>query len=250
MPHKQHHYGWVPDRPDHRDHVYATPRRGVLPLRVDLRRDCPPVYNQGPLESCTANAIAAAIQFDQKKRRQKTFVPSRLFIFYNERSLMGVAGFDVAAPIRDGIKSVAKQGVCDETEWRYDITKFAEQPTQPCYAAALHNKVADYQRIAPHLEQFKGCLAEGVPFVFGFYLYESFHSQAVMRTGHASMPSPSEQFLGGHAVLCVGYDDINRCFIVRNSWGATWGLQGYFTLPYGYLTDQSLATDFWTIRAA
>ncbi len=37
-------------------------------------------------------------------------------------------------------------------------------------------------------------------------------------------------------------------FIVRNSWGSGWGKGGYFTMPYAYLTDRNLASDFWTIR--
>jgi hypothetical protein len=76
-------HGWVPDLPDHRDFVYAAPPKFLrtLPSRVDLRKHCPPVYHQGGLQSCTANAIAAAIQFDKMKQgHPETFRPSRLFI--------------------------------------------------------------------------------------------------------------------------------------------------------------------------
>ncbi|HTV75875.1 MAG TPA: C1 family peptidase, partial [Candidatus Baltobacteraceae bacterium] len=94
----------------------------------------------------------------------------------------------------------------------------------------------------------KGCLASGYPFVFGFTVYESFESAQVARTGHASLPKSGEQSIGGHAVMCVGYDDAKQWFIVRNSWGPNWGMKGYFTLPYVYLTATNLASDFWTIR--
>ena len=250
MPHKRHHYGWVPDIPDDRDHVYAAPRRGVLPARVDLRTECPPVYNQGPLGSCTANAIAGAVQFERMKHTRGAAVPARLFIYYNERSMIGMTGFDTGAPNRDGIKSVAQQGVCDESVWSYDITKFSEQPPQSCYAAALRHKVGEYQRLAQNLEQLRGRLADGHPFVFGFLIFESFERQAVITSGHAPMPAATESPLGGHAVLCVGYDDINQRFLVRNSWGTNWGMRGYFTLPFAYLTNADLASDFWTLRLA
>lgn len=248
--HKRHHYGWVADRPDDRDHRYAAPRVSGLPLRIDLRLECPPVYNQGPLGSCTANAIAGAIQFEQMKQQRDAAVPARLFIYYNERSLMGTPGFDTGAPNRDGIKSVAKQGVCDERLWPYDITKFAEQPPQSCYAAASLHTVGEYQRLAQHLDQLRGCLADGHPFVFGFLIYQSFERQSMITSGHASMPVAGERPLGGHAVLCVGYDDIDGRFLVRNSWGTNWGMRGYFTLPYAYLTNADLASDFWTLRLA
>ena len=62
------------------------------------------------------------------------------------------------------------------------------------------------------------------------------------------MPSPNEKTVGGHAVMAVGYDDSQQRFIVRNSWGNGWGMAGYFTMPYAYLTQSSLSDDFWTIR--
>ncbi len=85
-------YGWIPDLPDQRDHRYAAPQPVLarLPKKVDLRRGCPPVFNQGELGSCTANAIAAAHQFDQMKQNKSgIFTPSRLFIYYNEREVEG-----------------------------------------------------------------------------------------------------------------------------------------------------------------
>jgi C1A family cysteine protease len=94
----------------------------------------------------------------------------------------------------------------------------------------------------------RGCLAAGYPFVFGFTVYESFESQDMAHSGVLQMPQPDEQVLGGHAVLAVGYDDASQRFIVRNSWGDTWGQAGYFTMPYAYLTTRGLASDFWTMR--
>ncbi len=244
------HCGWVPDLPDHRDHLYAAPPRYLvaLPKKVDLRKKCPPVYDQGDLGSCTANAIGGAFQFEQLKQKADDFVPSRLFIYYNERVIEHSVDTDAGAAIRDGIKSVASIGVCPETEWPYVIAKFAVKPPNPCYVHAAKHKVLSYQRLSHTLNQMKGCLASGYPFVFGFTVYESFESDEVAQTGHAPMPGPKEATLGGHAVLSVGYDDASQWFIVRNSWGAKWGMKGYFTLPYQYLMDDNLADDFWTIR--
>ncbi len=244
-------YGWIPDLPDQRDHIYATPfeRTDVLPPSVDLRPNCPPVYDQGQLGSCTANASAAAFEFDQMKQNlPQVFVPSRLFIYYNERVLEGDVSADNGAQIRDGMKTLGTQGVCSEDMWPYDTTKFADQPPDNCFQAALQNKATSYQRVVRDLGQMKGCLASGYPFVLGFTVYESFESQAVAQSGHAPMPGRGEKVLGGHAVLAVGYDDTQQWFIVRNSWGTGWGMQGYFTLPYNYLLQRNLSSDFWTVR--
>lgn len=244
-------YGWIPDIPDHRDQFYTAPMQALrkLPPSIDLRSQCPPVYDQGQLGSCTANAIGAAIQFGQMKQQlAQIFTPSRLFIYYNEREMEGTIDTDSGAMIRDGIKSAAKQGVCPENMWPYNIAMFREKPTEACYQVAAEHKVVLYQRLVQTLNQMKGCLASGDPFVFGFSVYESFESPEVGTTGHAPLPTTSEQQLGGHAVMAVGYDDANQWFVCRNSWGTDWGMEGYFTLPYAYLTDRGLASDFWTVR--
>ena len=251
MPRKIQGYGWIPDLPDQRDHLFlAAPElTQSLPPSVDLRPQCPPVYDQGRLGSCTANSIAAAIEFDlMKQRGAQVFTPSRLFIYYNERDMEGTVNSDSGAQIRDGIKSVANLGDCNEDLWPYDITKFTEKPPDSCYQAALQTKVTSYQRINRDLNQMKGCLAAGYPFVLGFSVYESFESPEVARSGQLSMPQPGEQLIGGHAVMAVGYDDGGQHFIIRNSWGPKWGMQGYFTMPYPYLTQRNLSSDFWTVR--
>lgn len=241
-------YGWIPDLPDHRDYPYAAPRVS-LPKKVDLRGVCPPVYDQGSLGSCTANAIGAAHQFNQMKQDEpKAFMPSRLFIYYNERVILGTVNQDSGAMIRDGIKSIAKEGVCPEPQWPYFISRFAVKPLAACYKEALDHQALSYFRLGQTLKVMKACLASGFPFVFGFSVYESFESAEVTRTGQVPLPKPGESLLGGHAVLAVGYDDARDSFLVRNSWGKKWGMNGDCLMPYGYLTHPDLAADFWTLR--
>jgi C1A family cysteine protease len=244
-------FGWTPDLPDQRDFLYAAPApfQANIPPLVDLTSKCPPVYDQGQLGSCTANAIAGAIQFDQMKQGVKTFMPSRLFIYYNERAMEGTVNTDAGAQIRDGIKSVAQEGVCPEPEWPYVISQFSTKPPAKAYTDAKQELVVLYQRLVQTIGTLKGCLASGYPFVFGFTCYESLESAKVAKTGILPMPQSGEQVVGGHAVLCVGYDDKNQQFIVRNSWATTWGQKGYFRMPYAYLTSSSLASDLWTIRS-
>jgi C1A family cysteine protease len=248
----RHFYGWAPDVPDHRDLAYAVPAHvaGPLASKVDLRPQCPKVvYDQGNLGSCTGNAIAGAHEFDQMKQGlTPVFTPSRLFIYYNERDMEGTVGSDAGAQIRDGIKSIGRLGVCPETMWPYNIATFTTKPSANCYSAALQHRAVRYYRVPRVLAQMKGCLAEGYPFVYGFSVYESFESQQVAQTGVVPMPAASEALLGGHAVLAVGFDDSQQRFIVRNSWGPNWGMNGYFTMPYTYLLDGNLSDDFWTVR--
>ena len=243
-------YGWIPDLPDRRDRMFAVSAAtlGALPSSVDLRARCPAVYDQGMLGSCTAQAIAAAHAFDQAKQGQTdVFTPSRLFIYYYERAIEGTVDQDSGAMIRDGIKSVAKQGAPHERLWPYVIAKFRQKPPAAAARDAAQHQALLYQRIPRTIDQFRGCLAQGYPFVFGFTVYESFEDRTVARTGDVPMPRPVESVLGGHAVLAVGYDDGRERFVIRNSWGTAWGRAGYFTMPYAYLLDPDLSDDFWTI---
>ena len=246
-------YGWRPDLPDNRDLIFkpnaATMQQ--LPPSVDLRSKCPKVYDQGQLGRCTGNAIAGAIEFElMKQATADDFMPSRLFIYYNERVIEGTVSHDAGAEIRDGIKSVNQQGVCSEALWKYsdNKTQFKKKPTAKVYAEALKHQVLSYQRVNRDLNEMKSCLADGFPFVMGFTVYTAFEGPTIAKTGVLNLPAKGEKVLGGHAVLCVGYDDASSRFIIRNSWAADWGQAGYFTMPYEYLMNANLSDDFWTIR--
>jgi hypothetical protein len=246
-------FGWKPDVPDHRDYPYAAMRLGmerpaVLPPSVDLRPGCPPVYDQGHLNSCTANAIAAALEFLETKDGSVGFDPSRLFIYFNERGLENDTASDNGAHLRDGIKSIASTGICSEAAWPYIAQKFADQPPDGCFQAAQTYKALSYFRMNnANIDELKGCLAAGFPFVFGFAVYGSFFD-ANANGGLVSLPG-DEVLEGGHAVLAVGYNDATGLFTIQNSWGPALGDRGYYYMPYQYLTTTQLSDDFWTVRS-
>jgi C1A family cysteine protease len=242
-------YGWIPDLPDQRDYLYRAihPLPTAFPPAVDLRTSCSTIEDQGRLGSCTANALAGALEFLELKDGMSFRDLSRLFIYYNERLLEHSVHVDSGAMLRDGIKTLAKQGVCTEQKWPYVLSKFDKRPPASCYQEAKEYQITAYERIIT-LDEMLACLAEGFPFVFGFSVYESFETADVTRTGKVPMPQPEERVLGGHAVMAVGYNDVEKRFIVRNSWGTKWGMKGYFTMPFAYLADRGLSDDFWTIR--
>lgn len=129
-------FGWRPDLPDHRDLLYGAVMRvkATLPAKIDLRTLCSAVEDQGELGSCTANALAGALEFLERKSGSVDFADlSRLFVYYNERAIEGTVKSDSGAMLRDGIKVLAKQGVCSETAWPYVVGKFDRKPGVACY---------------------------------------------------------------------------------------------------------------------
>ena len=240
----------MPDLPDQRDFSYSVikPRIAKLPGKVDLRKKCSPIENQGDIGACTAHALVGALEFLEIKDGCKFAELSRLFVYYNERAVEGATNQDSGAFLRDGIKSLAKQGVCPEPDWPYRVKDFTKKPAAKCYSDAKRHQITSYHRISS-LDEMRTCLADGFPFVFGFTVYTAFESAEVAKSGVLNLPGPKEKVMGGHAVMAVGYDDAQERFIIRNSWDTDWGMKGYFTMPYDYLDpNKNLADDFWTIR--
>lgn len=248
-------YGWKPDLPDKRDFYYKKLSRKeklqVLPKKVDLvdTKLFPAIYNQGNTSSCTAQGIAAAVYFDRAKQKLPVFNPSRLFIYWNERVMEGSTMSDDGAIIRDGVKSLAKVGYCNEDIWKFDESLLLKKPSNDCFNQSKKYKSLSYYRIDnSKIRDIKNCLAQGFPIVFGATLYASF-DEADKAAGVVPLPKKDEEILGGHCMLLVGYDDDKNLFKIRNSWGEESGDKGYNYFPYDYLVDTDLADDFWTIRS-
>jgi len=243
-------YGWRPQLPDFRDNYFLfTPRfTGALPSVIDLRSKGPTPYDQKNLGACTGNGIARVFQFDVMKQNLPLFMPSRLFIYYNERVMEGTVRQDSGANVRDGMKSVANLGVCSEVDWAYIVSKFATRPTAKCYANATKNKSLVYRPVGQDLNTMKSCLAEGFPIVLGASLYSSFENDSVASTGVVPMPRKNESIIGGHCFVIEGALDSVQRFICCNSWGTDWGEGGYFSIPYSYLLNPDLASDLWMIE--
>jgi C1A family cysteine protease len=187
---------------------------------------------------------------------------SRLFEYYGTRKIEGTVSEDSGATIRDAIKCGVTYGVADETLWPYDIAKFTTNPPQTVWQAGAAHKVTSYHAISDgDLQSMKSVLASGFLVGFGFQVYDYMMSAQMETTGLLPLPDPSEQLQGGHAVALVGYDDnkqIKRAngtvstgaFLVRNSWGTSWGIQGYFWMAYDYVGNTQLASDFWVVQSA
>lgn len=237
-----------------------------LPPQVDLRPFMTPVENQAGANSCTANAVVGGYEYIMN-RIGKDIDFSRLFVYYNARLLgMEASGRDKiqdqGSNISLALVSLQEQGICHESTWGYQIAENGKvknvntKPSHEAYieAAKLIN-TDEFQwetpeQVNPDIYSMKHCLAEGYPFIFGLVLFKSF--DRVTAQGRVPMPDlnsdEGREQHGNHAMLCVGYKDSAKVFIVRNSWGEEWGDSGYCYIPYEYMTNPDLCFECWKIK--
>ena len=243
--------GWKQEPFDERDKplTFSALKAEELPPLVDLRHGFGSVYDQGSLGSCTANAICSAFEYNQRRQGLDAFEPSRLFVYYNERKMEGTINQDAGAYIRDGMKTINKEGVASEKFFPYVnvMRTFKKAPTVQANKDGLYHRSVRYSRVNHrNLNEIKTALSKGHPITFGFLVFQSFYSNA-WNIKTEVMPSPSGNRLGGHAVLLVGYDDSKQAFIVRNSWGTRWGNNGHFMMSYKFTTSSN-CSDFWVLE--
>lgn len=266
--------GWRPDLPDFRDLSPDSEKIAEIlskskPLKspkkaykkyVDLRKWCSPVEDQGDLGSCTANAGVGLMEYYQKRAYGTYLDASRLFLYKATRNLLGWTG-DTGAYLRTTMKAMVLFGIPEEKYWPYKVEVFDMEPPPFDYAFAQNYQSTLYYRLDPPnvhpdevLKTVKSFLAAELPCMFGFSVYSSMPRKGDA-TGDIPFPDPGDSLLGGHAVVAVGYDDDRTigknkgALLIRNSWGKSWGENGYGWLPYAYV-ESGLAIDFWSLVQA
>jgi len=268
-------FGWIPDLPDIRDYtdknrklypmmskIKTTKISATLPETVDLRQWCSLIDNQGNIGSCTANAIAAVVEYFENRSFNKYIDASRLFLYKVSRNLLHNTG-DTGSYLKTTLGALVLFGMPPEEYWPYNESNFDVEPNAFCYSFANNYRCISYFRHDPAgvlpknvLQSVKKYLVAGIPSVFGFTVYQSI-SQADA-TGLIPFPSGNEQVIGGHAVAAVGYDDAleiknkidgkttKGAILIKNSWGNTWGDRGFGWLPYEYILE-GIALDWWSL---
>lgn len=252
-------YGWLPDLPDNRDIQWKPPKtRRLAAQRLPTKKDLrllpyePLPYDQDYLGSCTGNGVAGAFEFVNRKQGLADYIPSRLFIYYEERRIINSIPYDSGAFIRDGLKVVNKLGAPHESMWPYNINAFAQEPYPGVYDDAALHQTIQYAFVDNRIQTpVKQAIAAENPVIIGFTVYPWFED---VRSNGVCTPVAGQPVLGGHCVEIVGYETSRPMFgnskvyaIIRNSWGTGWGEGGYCYMPLSWLCNYDNADDFWVI---
>jgi C1A family cysteine protease len=241
--------GCIPDSKDKRDYPYCL-KPIEIPNRKDLSEtgyDIRPVYKQN-YSDCVWNALLQVIHFIRCKEKLPIVNQSRLFGYNLTRILENSLNSDCGCMIRDAIKVAFKNGVCPEDDFPYKNELLYKEPPKKAYEDALNYQTLEYRRLNNTIiQEIKNVIASGYPFLGGLMLYSGVYSEEFYKTGKLQYPSPEEYPVGGHGLSFFGYNDKVRRFFGPNSWGLDFGVSGWFSVPYDYITDSDLAMDFWTI---
>jgi len=243
--------------------LYFTGHGVKIAQTVDLRPKDSPIVDQGTQNGCTANAACGLTAFLQKKygirpnnpgnpflySATEFMAPSRDFVYYCERVIDGDPSQDAGSYLSTSAQAWLTYGAPSEVSYPYGQQNLFAAPPAAVYDQAASHKI----RWALPIENedsnaIMACLSEGFPVIYGFSVYDQYEN--VGPDGIIDYPSIYDSPLGGHANMLVGYLQISGqpYFITRNSWGTSWAASGYAYMPADYITNQSLASDFWTFR--
>ncbi len=240
-----------------------------LPGTVDLSWWCPPVRDQGSLNSCAAFAGVTLLEYLARRSQHPSASTSLspLFLYKTARNLMNVTE-DTGSSVRETMRAMALFGGIPEKYWPYQEDLYNEEPPAFCFSYGQNNQSLKYFRLdVPDsskrqisndllLFKIKAVLVAGFPCIFGLTLYDSVYTDYNLEKGYIPSPVNTDSVVvGGHVVLAVGYDDYKYiskreeqpgAILIRNSWGDTWGCGGYGWLPYSYVL-KGLTADWWSL---
>ncbi|CAJ1337231.1 unnamed protein product [Effrenium voratum] len=244
-------FGMMPHATEPTKVAAFNPRKGEAPEKVDLRPYMTTVEDQSQTNSCCANAVAGAYEYINKRHAmqtgEKTEDVSRLFIYFVGRKKdqqmfredTAIAPKDEGMSLGGAISALQLKGACMESNWPFALDRVNEKPSDSCFSEAMRYKISESRKVPVDLETMRKCLAEGHPIVFGLKLTAQFFKP--LRGGGIVTPDPGDPQSskhGLHAMLIVGYNNRQKVFIVRNSWGTSWGDRGYGYVPYDYICNE------------
>ncbi len=241
--------GCLEEAPSPKDY-HAVPTLTTIPHTVDLRDHCSPVEDQGRIGSCVACAVVGATEYQHRKAGRPAVDLSRMFVYFNARRMRGTEQHDNGTTIAAGMAAFLAFGAPPEASWPYDPELVTKTPDDPAFQKGLENVPAEYARV-DGIENVKGALAQGFPVVFSASVPQRCYEEAG-RTGVIPPPTAAEVAEirtqnGRHALLLVGYDLNDKTFLVRNSWGADWGRQGYCRMSFDTFTATLAANTTWIL---
>ena len=228
----------------------------IIPKVKDLRKFTGAIEHQAHYGACSGNSICSALECMLAK--ENAFVDlSRLFVYYNARRAVVNSPEEVSdkgASLQVAIAECTKYGVAAENIWNYS-QNINQTPNQESYTDAVSRKINRYERLGNGVDLLSDILiaiTNNIPVVFGTHLTKPFQTLVGQIDQHTTKYNPGKiittnsDYIGAHGMVIVGFNLNKKEFIVENSWGSSWGDQGYCALSFDNVLQNGF--DFFAIR--
>lgn len=208
---------------------------------VDLRGSFTPVKSQGTLGACSAFAMVSIFEHILKKANPSNPDLSERFAYYNaikKDTRDGEPMADEGTSFYDVIETLSAEGLTTEALCPY--TQRLDPPSEEAYIDAKTRLVKVAKNVTVGHKALTSALAEGYPVAISLRLFDSFKADSngfVYRPSEAEIASGDS---GNHAMVLCGYSEEDKVYIVRNSWGTSFGDRGYCYIPFSYIDDPEL----------
>ena len=232
-------------RKDHADARDLEFDVGDFDESKDLRRYLFDVENQKASEGCAGFAMSTILEMWLKRDHPARAVElSPLFAWWNARFLEGEAGKNEPVTARSALKTLRRHGICPESTWKFDESKWFVRPSRTAFRTARHYRISTYRRCRS-VEAIKSAISQELPVFLGMELREGFANIS------GSLETHPRQFVGyrrnpktgGHFMAIVGYR--HEGAIVVNSWGTDFHDQGCVLIPWDVLVEDQY--DVWVV---
>lgn len=215
-----------------------------FPKNVDLRQHFSSIRNQGLMGSCASFSSSSIFEYiiNEANGNEKPIELSPRFLYYNvcKKNDDGTP-IDNGSSFYDNIKSLGENGICVEELCEY-AGNFSEAPTKEAIENAKGRLVTEAMNVNINHNDFISALSDGYPIAISLKIFDSFGKG---RNGFIFRPTAEElnsTDYGYHAMVICGYNDKNKVYIIRNSWGKSFGDKGYCYIPFSYVEDNKLCS--------
>jgi hypothetical protein len=242
-----------PDKIDLEDWPYH-PALHALPNQLINISRVPAVLDQGREGACTGFALAAVINFLHAQQKVERWVSPRMLYELARRYDEWPGEEYAGSSARGAMKAWVRHGVCAEKLWpdslvgagHFDAARAEDAKRSP---GGAFYRVNFRQTRHVHAALYEVGIVYATLMVHAGWESPGPHTVACAAgIGGAPIPLPVIQRKGradaGHAIALVGYTD--QGFVVQNSWGISWGKNGFALLPYEDFMMH--ATDVWVAQ--
>lgn len=246
----------VPDKLDLRDRQYQPEVREAPPPRfhsVGRAKLSVPVLDQGDTNACTGFALANVVHLllRRRSRRDRTEVsPFMLYSMARRYDEFPGASADAGSSLRGAMKGWYRHGACARRLWTdLEMPKPQSDPRRDWWQNAAERPLGAYYRVDTRSVTDMHVALHEVGVLYASAICHSGWDEGLdlpARKRHEwRIPLRSASLDdGGHAFVIVGYDEVG--FLVLNSWGESWGDDGYATLTYEDWTEHAM--DCWVAQ--